>query len=232
MRRGRFNRWHFALKRLVLRPLYWIFLRLDVEGMHNIPASGPVIVYINHTNWLDPIVAAGVFDREVTIMGKVELFRHPFLGPLLREYGVYPIRRTEGDMGAFKRSLGILHQGGLLIMSPEGTRSYHGRLQEAKPGFMSLAVRAGASIVPMAILGCQPVDANIRRLRRTPVRVIVGEAYLPQAESTRPSREEAERLSREAMVKLAALMPPQYRGVYSEGSPEAASSAAHRGAST
>jgi 1-acyl-sn-glycerol-3-phosphate acyltransferase len=229
MRRGRFNRWHFPLKRL-LRFFFWLFVRLELKGMENIPASGPVIVYVNHTNWLDPVVAAGVIDREVTVMGKVELFRHPLWGPLLREYGVYPVRRTEGDMGAFKRSLGILRQDGLIIISPEGTRSYHGRLQEAKPGFMALAVRAKVPVVPMAVLGCKPIDANMRRLRRTSVQVVVGEAYSPAADRQGPPHEAIGRLTKEAMVRLAALMPPDLRGVYGDTGSEPAGSYAHRGA--
>lgn len=226
----RFNRWHFPLKRL-LRFLLSLFVRLDVEGLDGVPESQPVILYINHTNWLDPVLAAGIVEREVTVMGKVELFRNPLLGAILSAYGVFPVRRTEGDVQAIKRALRILKAGGLLIMSPEGHRSHHGSLQPAKAGMLALATRSGALLQPVAITGCQPIDANMRKLRRTSVRVRVGEAYRPVAREDRPSREEMERLTDEAMAKLAALLPPEYRGVYGDSGMDAGGFVARRAAS-
>jgi len=190
-----------------------------------------VIVYINHTTWLDPVVAAGIIEREVTVMGKVELFRNPFVGRVLKEYGVFPVRRTEGDVQAIKNALRILRAGGLLLISPEGHRSEHGSLQQAKAGMLALALRSGALLQPMAITGCQPIDGNMRKLRRTLVRVRVGEAYRPQVQGGKPSREEMERLTDEAMAKLAALLPPEYRGVYGDRGIDAGGFMAHRAAS-
>jgi 1-acyl-sn-glycerol-3-phosphate acyltransferase len=225
----RFNRWHFPLKRL-LRFLLGLFVRLDAQGMDNIPATGPVIVYINHINWLDPVLAAGIIDREVTVMGKVELFTNPILGWVLKSYGVFPIRRTEGDLKAIKNALRILRKGGLMIISPEGHRGYSGGLQPAKAGMLSLATRAGVPIVPMAITGCQPIDDNMRRLRRTLVQVRVGDPYYPRADTDKPTREEIERLTDEAMARLAALLPPEYRGVYGDKGIDAGGFMAHRAA--
>lgn len=225
----RFNRWHFPLKRL-LRFLISLFVRVDAQGMERIPASGPVIVYINHINWLDPVLAAGIIDREVTVMGKVELFTHPIMGPVLRAYGVFPIRREEGDLKAIKNALRILKRGGLMIISPEGHRGYDGGLQQGKAGMMTLATRSGTPIVPMAITGCQPIDDNMRRLRRTLVQVRVGDPYLPQTSTDKPTRDELERLTDEAMAKLAALLPPEYRGVYGDKGIDAGGFMAHRAA--
>ncbi|MHB0875291.1 MAG: lysophospholipid acyltransferase family protein [Anaerolineae bacterium] len=229
MTRGRFNRWHFPLKRL-LRFLLSLFVRIDAQGLEKIPATGPIIVYINHTNWLDPILAAGIIDREVTVMGKIELFANPILGWVLREYGVFPIRRTEGDLQAIKNALRILKRGGLMIISPEGHRSQHGCLQPAKAGMLSLATRAGAPIQPMAIIGCQPIEKNMRRLRRTLVKVRLGDPYHPAISTDKPTREEIERLTDEAMVRLAALLPPEYRGVYGDKGIDAGGFVAHRAA--
>lgn len=215
--RGRFNRWHFALKRL-LRFLLGLVLRIECRGMGKIPREGPVIVYFNHTDVVDPLVVAGIIGREVTIMGKEELFGIPVVGPVLRAYGVFPVRRQEGDARAVKRALSILRQDGLLVIAPEGTRNRDGVLRRAKPGLIHLALRTGALVQPMAVLGSRPFLPNLRRLRRTSIRVTVGDPYRLRAQSGgKPTREEIEDMTEEAMHRLAALMPPELRGVYGDG---------------
>ena len=73
------NRWHHPLKRL-LRFLLGLFLRVEVEGQSLVPAVGPVVVYFNHSNWIDPLVAAPSFDREVDHLRQVSCSACPFLG--------------------------------------------------------------------------------------------------------------------------------------------------------
>ena len=213
------NRWHFRLKK-ILRFLLHLLLRIEVEGLERIPDKGPVIVYFNHTNFLDPFVAAGIIDREVAVMGKKELFSIPILGQIFRMYGVFPVRRAEGDLAAFRKALTVLRHGGLLILAPEGHRSGTGILQRGKPGIIHLALRTGAPIQPMVILGCLPIYSNLLRLRRTSIQVRVGEAYYPQPSGRKISRAETQRMTDEAMYKLAALMPPVLRGVYNNQSNE------------
>ncbi len=228
-RKARFNRWHFPLKRL-LRFLLSLLFRIEVEGLERIPEEGPVIVYINHANWVDPVVAAAVIDREVTVMGKQELFEIPIGGRILREYGVFPVRRDEGDLRAFRQALSILRQGGLLIMAPEGTRSRTGVLQSAKAGMIPLAARVNALVVPVAILGAFNYRENLRRLRHTRVSVVVGEPWQVPADKRKLSHDESQVLVEEAMYRLAALMPPELRGVYGDAGSEATGFGAYRAA--
>jgi len=218
--RTRINHRHLFLKRLLrllLRPL----LRIEAEGLDAVPAEGAVIVYFNHTNWVDPLVAAAIFDREISIMGKQELFKLPIVSHVLHAYGVIPVRRQGGDFGAFKRALEALRRGRLLVIAPEGTRSHTGALQEGKAGLIHLALHSGAMIQPVAILGCLPIRSNLRKLKRTTVVVKAGEPHRLPPRKTRPSHEEIQRMTDEAMRRLAALVPPELRGAYSDTDSEA-----------
>jgi 1-acyl-sn-glycerol-3-phosphate acyltransferase len=209
------SRWHRFLKR-VLRFLMFIGLRVEKQDLDKVPRQGAVLVYCNHANFLDPVVVSAVMDRDIAIMGKQEMFDKPITGLIYRLYGVFPIRRTEGDVSAFRRAMTVLHEGGLLIIAPEGTRNGTGRLQRGKPGLIDLALRTGALIQPVSVLGVLPFYANMAKLRRTNLVVRAGEPYHPKASSRKPPRDEVQRLTDEAMYRLAALMPAELRGVYAD----------------
>jgi 1-acyl-sn-glycerol-3-phosphate acyltransferase len=211
------SRWHRFLKR-VLRFLLRMWLSIETHGLEKVPPQGAVIIYCNHANFLDPVVASAVLDRDAAIMGKQELFRNPIMGLVYRLYGVFPIRRAEGDVPAYRTALKLLREGGLLILAPEGTRSGTGILQRGKPGLIDLALRTGALIQPMSVVGGLPIYRNMAKLRRTKIVVRTGDPYRPAASSRKPPREEVQRLTDEAMYKLAALMPPELRGVYADAS--------------
>jgi 1-acyl-sn-glycerol-3-phosphate acyltransferase len=221
------GRWHRPLKRL-LRFLLGLIIRLEIQDAERLPAEGPVIVYFNHSCWLDPLVAAAMLDRDNTIMSKVELLRIPVVGTVLRAYGAFPVRRQEGDLRAFRTALTALNGGLALILAPEGTRNHDGVLQQGKPGMVSLALRADAWLQPVSILGVLDFGRYFRRLRRTPVQVWFGEPFRFRRGPSKLSHEESQALIDEAMYRLAALMPPALRGVYGDIEEEAAYSAAYR----
>jgi 1-acyl-sn-glycerol-3-phosphate acyltransferase len=170
---------------------------------------------MTHTNFLDPALAGAVMPREVVIMSKVENFYHPFLGIIVRLYGAFPVRRGEVDRQAIRRSLEVLAGGQTLLMAPEGTRSGDGRLQKGHDGMTFIALRANAPILPMAIVGGERFWANLSRLRRTPVKIIIGKVFRFSSAQKRVGREIMGKMTEEGMYQLASLLPPERRGVYS-----------------
>lgn len=209
------SRSHFFLK-AILRFLLEVFLRIDAQGLEKIPGEGPVIVYINHANWVDPVAAAGLIDRQIAIMGKKELFENPIIGAIFRAYGVFPVDRQGADFRAFKQALGVLKQGGLLVLAPEGHRSGTGVLQEGKAGFVHLALHSGAMLQPMYILGGLPFRTLFTKLKRAKLVIRVGDPYHFSVEKDKLSQKQIKELTNQAMCKLAALMPPELRGVYDD----------------
>jgi cytidylate kinase len=153
-----------------------VFYRFTVEGAHHLPATGPVIVVSNHSSLLDPIVVGcSVLRRQrpVRFMAKEELFRIPLLGPLIRKLGAFPVKRGKGDRAALRAAVGVLKQGKVLGIFPEGTRYKDNKLHRLQHGVALLAVETNARILPMIIRGTQ----NLSLFRFPPVKVYIGEAF-------------------------------------------------------
>jgi 1-acyl-sn-glycerol-3-phosphate acyltransferase len=199
-----------------LRFLFKILLKLEVVGLENVPLEGPLILMITHTNFLDPLLAGAFMPREVVMMSKVENFWHPILGILVRLYGAFPVRRGEVDLWAIRRSLEVLDNDEVLLMAPEGTRSGDGRLQKGHDGMTFIALRADAPVLPMAIMGGERFWANLPKLRRTPIKIVIGNVFRFSPGQQRVRRAIISKMTEEAMYRLASLLPPERRGVYSD----------------
>jgi 1-acyl-sn-glycerol-3-phosphate acyltransferase len=124
-----------------------------MQGMENMPAEGPVILAINHNSFWDPIVAASSLPRQVFFMAKAELFSIPVLGRILLKLGAFPVKRGQGDMNAIRHSLGILKEGRVLGLFPEGARSTTETIQKGLPGMVLLMEKSKASVVPIKVYG-------------------------------------------------------------------------------
>jgi 1-acyl-sn-glycerol-3-phosphate acyltransferase len=139
----------------------------------------------------------------------------PVVSHVAQTVGVIWVARGEADMGAIKTMLAAFKAGYPLGMAPEGTRSRNAQLQAGKPGAAFLADRGGVPLVPVGISGTEHLGRNLKRLRRTPVRMAVGPAFrLPSA--GRAKSEQLEQFTEEIMCRIAALLPPEYRGVYAD----------------
>ena len=190
----------------------------NTHGIENIPRRGRLLVYINHINFLDPVLACALVPREVVPLSKAENLAHPLIGPLARAYGAIPVRRGEVDLQAIRRSLAVLEADKALLVAPEGTRSGHGRLQQAKNGLSLLATRTNSPVIPIGLVGQEKFSSRFSNLRRTKVTVWVGRPFrFVVPEGLRPTRYELRDMTLEAMRELAALLPPANRGVYGEG---------------
>ncbi len=209
---------------IVLGFLIRILYKLDMRGTEHVPGQGPFIAMMNHIYYIDPILVATLAPRNIIIMSKIENYQNPLLALVLNLYGTFPVHRGELDMTAIRTSLQLLDQGHGLLMAPEGTRSRQGTLLEGRDGVAWLAVRSQAPIVPVALSGQQYLGHNLRRLRRTPLRVTFGEAFylgsapdpVRKGAAVKVPREQLHQMTQEAMYALAKLLPPEYRGVYGD----------------
>jgi 1-acyl-sn-glycerol-3-phosphate acyltransferase len=198
----------------LLRLLYFLLLRLEVSGAENVPATGPLILMINHVDALDPFIVVGAFPRSVTPMSKIEVFDIPLIGILARAYGAFPIQRGQADKRALHQSFRVLQAGGVLLMAPEGTRSPTYSLQRGKEGMALIAARTGAPIIPVGITGTEDAGHYWRRLRRVPIRIVIGQPFRLDPGDQQIRRPLLRAMTDEAMYQLAATLPPEYRGIY------------------
>jgi 1-acyl-sn-glycerol-3-phosphate acyltransferase len=136
------------------------------------------------------------------------------MGFLFDLFGAIPLWRGEVDMTAIRRGLAVLEAGHILAVAPEGTRSGHGRLQRGHPGVVMLALRSGAPLLPLVYYGGESFGRNVTRLQRTDFHIVAGNLFCLSV-GGKVSREARQQMPDEIMYQLAALLPPAYRGYYS-----------------
>jgi 1-acyl-sn-glycerol-3-phosphate acyltransferase len=208
-----------ALVRSVFRIL---FMRLEVHGRANVPRTGPLVVCSNHVHNFDPVVVGAAIPRALLYMAKKELFAVPGLRQLIRFYGAFPIDRGAADRAALRYAVNAVTEGFALLMFPEGTRSSTGKIERVLPGAAFVSLRTGAPVLPVAVTGTQAmpfdkksVKTGEKRRFRPRVTVTIGEPF------TIGVGPDGKRLSMEAatdemMRHVAALLPPEYRGIYAD----------------
>ncbi len=208
--------WFYTFMRrladIVLPPL----LKLRVEGQEHLPATGPVMLASNHAAWIDIPLLAYPVPRVTHYMAKIELFEIPVIGTMIRLAGSFPVRRGEGDRESLRTALRLLGQGEVVAIFPEGHRS-GGAMIRGLPGVALIALRANTPIVPAAIINSPAVFHKGQFFFRRPtVTVRYGEPFKLNEEGGRYSKDDVERGGEEIMTRIAALLPPELRGVYAE----------------
>jgi 1-acyl-sn-glycerol-3-phosphate acyltransferase len=214
-RKGRVDpRWYHTVRRIFGFLLNLLF-RIEVSGAENVPLQGEVILATNHLHWLDPpVLLVAIPQREVIIFAASKYRKKFFAGWLINSMGGIFVRREEVDRQAIEESLRVLAAGGLLGVAPEGSRSKTGGLQRAPTGLAYIAHKSGAPVLPVVVYGLENAGAEWKRLRRPHVSVAIGEPFtLPPVQGTRKSQQLAANTEM-VMRRLAALLPPRYRGVY------------------
>lgn len=119
--------------------------------MDNIPSKGPVLLCSNHISNFDPATVGIKLDRKVHYMAKAELFSFKPLGLFLSSLGAYPVKRGGVSKDAIRNSIQLLKEGHVMGIFPEGTRN--SKDGAAKKGAAMIALRSGAAIIPVTLIG-------------------------------------------------------------------------------
>lgn len=159
-----------AWGRLLARTVF----RFEVVGAHHVPRTGAVIVAGNHSGLLDGPLLYFTSPRPPVLLAKAELFVGPW-ARALGWLGQVPVHRGQPDRAALKAGLDQLARGGVLGVFPEGSRGT-GQLEQVAHGLAYLALRSGAPVVPLAVVGTAQAWPKGRRLPRlrAPVTVAFG----------------------------------------------------------
>jgi len=207
--------------RIALPIVRWVFdiiAHWKLVGRENLPSHGPYILVTNHLSAFDPpFVGAALGNPEITVFAAAKYSRG-FFGWVLRNAGAIFVRRGEADRSALRQALKVLESGGILGLAPEGTRSPTKSMQRGKTGAAYLALRTGVPLVPVGIIGTDKLTNDLLHLRRGHLKLVVGQPFtLPQPEKRTP--EVLQELTDMIMVRIAELLPEEYRGVYGDDWP-------------
>ena len=198
--------------RTVLRGFLGSDLHLD--SPKKVPEVGPLLVVSNHLSNIDPFLFGGWFPGALYCITKRELFSNPISSWIMGGCNCFPVDRGTPDRQAVRTALDALSREGRLLIFLEGTRSATPGMRRAEAGVGFLARRSVAAILPVAIWG---TEAALGRGSRLPKRVPVHMRYGPVFKL--PERAPGERRDDQAIAdligtRIAALLPPEYRGVY------------------
>lgn len=201
----------------VFRGLTSVLCRIDDAQLAQVPDRGPLIIVTNHVNILEvPIIYTHLQPRSVVGLAAAYRWENPLLRRLLTMANAIPLHRGTADITALRRAVAMLQAGSFLLISPEGTRSGHGRLQRGHPGVVVLALRSGAPMLPIVYYGSEGYKDDLRRLRRTGFHIVVGRPFRLNDGGHRVTREVRRQMVDEIMYQLSGLLPPVYRGVYAD----------------
>ena len=209
----------------VLPPLAKLYWRPRIEGLENIPSTGPVIMASNHLSFADSMVIPFFVPRKVVFLAKEDYFTGTGVkGALIRGWfegiGMVPVDRddTKAALASLDIALAVLGRGEAFGIYPEGTRSRDGRLYRGRTGVAHLALTSGAPVVPVGLTGTehiQPVGSTLPR--RADVTVRFGE---PLRFEGRYDGVPAGRARREVtdvvMNEIQKLSGQPFAGVYNE----------------
>lgn len=157
--------YHFlhVLVYIIAKPLF----RYKAVGAEHIPKKGSAILASNHASYLDPLfVGLGVW-RRINYLAKKEIFRNMLLNYLLKKlFRSIPVDRDQIKKNTLRIIYQLLRNNEILLMFPEGTRTYDGKLMEPKLGIGMIAYNTQIPVVPVYINGSYNIWSRNSRFIR------------------------------------------------------------------
>ena len=161
----------FTLIRALLKAYIFLFYRLKIEGLENVPLSGKALVCPNHVSGMDMIFIGIRLKRLVRWMAKAELWRYFGLRSIINLLGAFPVNRGKGDVGAIRTAINLLKEGELVGIFAEGHRG-KSKIEggyRIHAGAAMLAIKTCTPVIPVGIEGGVGIFSKAR--------VVFGESY-------------------------------------------------------
>jgi 1-acyl-sn-glycerol-3-phosphate acyltransferase len=219
----------YQVSRILAGPFLHLLWRPEVTGLEHIPASGGAVLASNHLSIVDTIFLPLMLTRPVTFAAKSEYFTGTRLvdritGTYLRATKQLSVDRAGARAGQdmLQSALGLIRDGALFAIYPEGTRSPDGRLYRGRTGVGWLALSSGLPVIPVAMIGTDRVlrpGSKIPRLSRIRVRVgapLTFEAYRDQGTGARQRRAVTDEVMRSIQALSGQDYVPTYASVRKE----------------
>ena len=148
----------------LFKVLYRDYWRVETTGMEHVPASGRALLVSNHAGvlpWDGAMIKTSLFVEHPNPRHVRALVASLFMGmPMLGWF----LRRTGQTVGHPEDTRRLLEQDQLVLVFPEGVRGTGKPYAEryklrrfGRGGFVSTAIRAGAPIVPVSVVGAEEI---------------------------------------------------------------------------
>jgi 1-acyl-sn-glycerol-3-phosphate acyltransferase len=195
---------------IILYPLDAVFFKLRWHRLDRIPATGPVILAVNHNSQADTAAMARLVwqsGRIPRFLIKSGVFGWPIVGRVMKGAGQIPVYRNTKDAdGALRDATRALQRGECVIIYPEGTITH-------EPDYLPMQGRTGVArlalsnpdvpVIPVGHWGAQHTLGRRGRFRPVPRKRLhghVGDAVdLSTFHGTEPSKEALRKMTDEIM---------------------------------
>ena len=213
----------YGMSRALAGPFLRLLGRPELTGAEHIPATGGASLASNHLSIVDSIFLPFMVDRPVTFAAKSEYFTGTrpidrITSAYMRATNQLSVDRAQVRAGQdmLEAALGLLREGALFGIYPEGTRSPDGRLYRGRTGIGWLALNSGLPVIPVAMSGTDRVLPPGHRIpRMAKIRITVGKPLTFESYRDLPSAARQRRaVTDEVMRSIQALSGQEYVPVY------------------
>jgi 1-acyl-sn-glycerol-3-phosphate acyltransferase len=197
----------FAFAKLIMKLVLNAVFKIKVEGIENIPKSGPVVMLPNHSSFLDSIILVPFSPRKIWFMGKNSEYKTELHKYLMGIAGSFPVRRYTTDFQAVRNAVRVVQEGHMLGIFPEGERCWDNRLLPYKIGTMRLILALGHDVIPVGVSGAYALMPRwTHDIKRVPITIRIGKpinlGHIPGTKQTMKDIQEASLRLKEAMTAL------------------------------
>jgi len=205
--------------RALIRALIRLAANVEVINKERIPETGSYVFATNHLGVLDAFLAYYALERWDFFIPVAEKWeKYAILRWLGKHLNFIFIDRFNPDIHALRQILKRMEKGEVLVIAPEGTRSRSEKMAEGKAGVSYLASKTQFPVIPVALVGTEDriFLGNLKRLRRTQIKVIIGETFTLPLLPRKNKDNVLKSYTDEIMCHIATLLPEKNRGVYAE----------------
>ncbi len=213
---NRFARW---VMRPIFRLVFHLLSQVIITGRENIPRTGSYLITINHVSTYEPPFILAFWPTPPEGAGAVDIWRRPGQDVLVRLYHGIQVHRGEFDRQALEAMIEVLKSGRPLLIAPEGGRTHTVGMRRALPGVAYVIDKTGVPVLPVGIVGA--TDDFLQRclqFKRPRLEMRIGQPfYLPAITGKGAERRDALQSNADQIMQaIAALVPPEYHGVYQD----------------
>jgi 1-acyl-sn-glycerol-3-phosphate acyltransferase len=174
------KRFFYYFVRLPVNLFFMIFYGVRYYGRNNLPESGGVVLISNHQSHFDPPLLAAGLRRRLNFLARKSLFTFKPFAWLIDALDAIPLDVEGIGFEGIKESLKRLRGGEIVLLFPEGERTWDGKIAPFLIGSLVLAQRSKSAILPAAISGCYE---SFPRIYKFPIfwgriRVVFGKPIL------------------------------------------------------